>query len=169
MKKSIGLFIVGLIVFILIGVMLFVVTTYIQNDFIRSFQLRENGVTQEKFEINGLNLKPGDKREYELRYACVGGGNYDLTFDFDPKTLGGMENFLVVEVESPDSKISRPLTDLLQDENSIELTISLNARLEESVYLRIIMPVEVGNEAQRTTTSFYVQMTAKHHSEEFGN
>ncbi len=169
MKKSIFLLIIGLIVLIFVGLMLFVVITFTQNDFSKTIRLQENGVTQEKFEIDGLNLKPGDNREYELKYSCVGGGLYDLTFEFNSKALGGMEKYIVVEVEDSNRKVSLPLNTLFEKGNPIEITINLNEKLEETVYLRFIMPVEVGNEAQGTTTSFWVQMTAKHHSEEFLN
>ncbi len=162
MKKSISMLIIGLVMLTLIGLMLFVVITATQNDFSRSFRLQENGITQEKLEIDGLDLKPGDSREYELIYLCDGGGNYDLTFDFELVTSGGMEQFVVVEVEYANRKVTVPLADLFQEENSIELTLHLTTDVEEKVYLRFAMPQDVGNEAQRTTVDFWVQMTAKH-------
>lgn len=166
MKKSILLLVIGLIVLVLIGLMLFVVITYTQRDFSKNIRLHKHGVTQEQFQIDGLDLKPGENREYELKYSCVGGGLYDLTFEGDSKHLGGMEQYIVVEVESSNRKVSLPLKNLLMDGIPIELTIDLNEKLNETVYLRFIMPAEVGNEAQGTTTSFWIQMIAQHHSEE---
>ncbi len=165
MKKSISILILSLAVLVFVGMMLFVVTSTLQNEFVRSIRLQANGITQEKMEITGLNLKPGDTREYELNYSCSGGGSYDLSFVFNSAGEGGMEKFIVVEVENGDRKVTVPFSDLLKDDNGIELTLRLDEKLKDTVYMRFSMPREVGNEAQGLTADFCVVMTAKHSEE----
>lgn len=167
MKKSISILILSLCVLILIGMMIFIVFSSIQNEFVRSIRLQANGITQEKMEITGLDLKPGDTREYELNYSCSYGGSYDLSFVFKSAKEGGMERFLVVEVENGDRKVTVPFSDLLKDDNGIELTLRLDEKLKDTVYMRFIMPTEVGNEAQGLSADFYVVLTATHSEEGF--
>lgn len=167
MKKSIGILILGLSVLLLTGLIMFVVITSLQNEFVKSIRLQENGITEEKMEITGLNLKPGDQREYELTYSCSGGGTYDLAFVFKTTKAGGMEQYIVVELECGDRKVTVPFAEILEDERGIETTLYLDEKKEDVVYLRFRMPVEVGNEAQGTTTDFQVIMTAKHSKEEY--
>ncbi len=167
MKKSISIFILGLGVLILTGLIMFVVITSLQNEFVRSIRLQAGGITQEKMEITGLNLKPGDMREYELNYSCSGGGKYDLTYVFKPTKTGGLEPYIVVEIENGDRKVTVPLSKLLEADNKIEFTLYLDEKLKDTVFLRLKMPVEVGNEAQGTVTDFLVLMTAKHSEEEY--
>ena len=124
-------------------------------------QLKTNGVTSETIEFEGLQMLPGQSREYTLTVEASEAGLYELNFDF----IGDGETVLVKYVSvalycGEENVKELALQDALQGE---PLTITKWIETSEPIDLtiRYTMKEDAKNDAQGTTADFEVKLTAQ--------
>lgn len=107
-----------------------------------------------KTELSGFY--PGSEKEYCILMQGVSASSYLITLVFkNDEEVGGLENYIAVKIIAGEKTVEKPLTELLEGS-----PIELGAHSNE---LKIVyaMPENVGNEAQGTQATFYIELSAK--------
>lgn len=115
-----------------------------------------NGETSKSLKAELAGFYPGCEREYSIVLKGDLSDDYYVELDFrSDSESGGLESYLVVTIKTDSVTIERQLRDLL-DNGKIELGKNAN-----EITIIYAMPGDVGNEAQGTSATFYVDVSAK--------
>ena len=148
------------VILLLSGVAILTMVLWTTNDgFVRDISLKENGTTRESLEISANGLKPGDVREYTINIKGKSSGTYALNFDFVEVNSGALKNYVDVSLQYGDQTYNYKLCELLEGK-----PVSFNCRIGGgTTVIKVIysMSQDTGNEAQRTSTDFTVNLTAE--------
>ena len=164
MKNSrLNMILVAIGVLTLMSIMLMLLIDYADRSFENDITVSENGITESVIPVRDLYLTPGDSREYHVNLFCKASGGYDIFLDFEEIQDGGMKRFVNVEVLANGERVYLgPLDELLDDEEKIvELNGELKAKDAYVLTFRYAMPLDIGNEAQRTSAKFDVCVKVK--------
>ena len=127
-----------------------------------SITVDANGVTETLIPVRDLTLTPGVKKEYDVNLICQATGSYFIHVDFQEKDDGGMKEFVDVRVEFDGEQVfDGKLTELIDEGVVIEGEGELHSEEPFEVHFYYEMPVEVGNEAQGTYSTFDVHILIK--------
>ena len=148
-------------VMLLVGVTIWtVVLLTTDNEFVKDITLKEKDVTRESLEFSANGLKPGDVREYTINLKGKSAGNYTLNLDFVEVDDGALKNYVDVALQYGDKSYTYKLSDLLDGK-----AVSFNCRIgiSSATVIKVIysMPTDTGNEAQKATCDFRVNLTAE--------
>lgn len=156
--KSINLLMVALLVSsILLACMIFYITGE-ETKLSQTITVSVDGVVNETLIVDDLEINPGEKREWNIFLKSHVGGKFKTLVSFEEIADNGLKQFVNVEISFNEQAVyDGTLTDLLSGS-----TVSFNNELDNSNsnVLKIIfkMPVETGNEAQKTTADFHVKV-----------
>ena len=148
------------VVLLLVGVAILTTVLLATNDeFVKDVSLKENDITRESLEFSANGLNPGDVREYTINLKGKSAGTYALSFDFVEVGNGALKNFVDVALQYGDKTFNYKLAELLDGK-----PVSFNCRIGGgTTVIKVIysMSQDTGNEAQRTSTDFTVNLTAE--------
>lgn len=139
----------GALGIIVMAVSFFVLQETVGVDLESSIKINDVGVTEKEISIVGLDLLPGENKEYGINLLEGDSLSFDITFGFDPKGNDTLKEYLNVEVTIGDISITKTMTEAF-DEGFIFRGINE----EEKIVINYFMPENVGNEAQNKEISF---------------
>ena len=114
----------------------------------------------ESIVFEDLNMAPGKSTEYTISLTNDVTGDCALSFSFEELEDSPLKQYVYATVEiNGESVCDELLADLL-DGHEITTDITLHRSEPTTVTVRYSMPVEIGNEAQNTTASFQINLTA---------
>ena len=127
-----------------------------------SIDVRENGVTETVIPVRDLILSPGVSKEYHVDLICDATGSFFITLEYEESFDGGMKHFVNTTILSNDTVIfNGPLTDLIDKKIPIEFEEVIDESDPVVITFIYTMPVEIGNEAQRTSSEFDIHVEIK--------
>ena len=157
--KSFYILIVAVLLLSIMAMMLIVFLHRADENFEGSIMVNENGITETLIPVRDLTLVPGTTKEYDINLICEATGSYFIHVDLEESRDGGMKEFVDVLVEFDGVRVYEgKLTELLDEGKVIETVGELHASEPLIVTLRYSMSVEVGNEAQGTSSDFDVHV-----------
>ena len=130
------------------AVSFFVLQETVGVDLESSIQINDVGVTEKEISIVGLDLLPGENKEYVINLLEGDSGFFDITFGFDPKGNDTLKEYLNVEITIGDISITKTMTEAFDQDFIFS---GVNA---EKIVINYFMPENVGNEAQNKEISF---------------
>ena len=148
------------VVLLLVGVAIWtVVLLTTNNEFVKDITLNEKDITHETLEFSAGGLKPGDVREYKINLKGKSAGIYTLKLDFVETDNGALKNYVDVALQYGGKSFTYKLSELLEGKTvSFECHIGTKATVIELIYS---IPQDIGNEAQKATCDFKVNLTAE--------
>ena len=152
---------IATVVLLLVGVAILTVALLTNNnEYVKDITLKGNDVTRESLEFSAGGLKPGDVKEYTINLKGKSAGNYTLNFDFVEMDDGALKNYVDVALQYGGKSYTYKLSELLDGK-----TVSFNCRVgvSNATVIKVIysMPLSAGNEAQKATCDFRVNLTAE--------
>ncbi len=120
--------------------------------------LDENGKIA--FEVELIDIVPGDEKVYTIHMETTAGGDYKVKFDFEETGDISLAPFIDIELRSDDKVLARAkLSDCLAgDDITVPVTIKAGAADIDIAY---IMDIEVGDEAQNKICDFIFTVSAE--------
>jgi len=161
MRRVVSVLFVALVSVMVTGVTLvYYLQSNPQENFERNVTLESEGVTEETFEFSALDLKPGDVIEYKINLNNATEDLYEVSLVFTEEKDGGLKEYVDVELQCGNRKVSKKLKALFEDSNPVKFDCKVGSGEIPVVYVRYIMQESVGNEAQDATADFKIVLTA---------
>ena len=157
-KRSVSIFVVAMILTSLISVCLLCFIKEEVSSISETVVVSVDGKAEKTLTVEQLSIYPGERRECIVFLKSELSGDYKATIDFEEKDNGGLKDFIDVEIYIGDEMVyNGNLIGLLSGRR---VAFNLNLDNENTNQLKIvyIMDVNVGNNAQKTTASFYVKL-----------
>lgn len=152
----------ALVVSIVTGVFIIVIFLHKreQGESIMEIELSADGVTQESLNVDGLTLTPGKSVEYTL--SLLGGvGEYTFDFSVEQTAFSNMQAFVNVYFFVDDECKAQVGLDKLYAGESVSLTHTFLLDEPTEIVIRYEMPSTTGDEAQGTSATFCLVLTAQ--------
>ncbi len=131
-----------------------------QGESIFEIELSANGVTQETLEMNDLKLTPGKSEEYTI--SLLGGvGEYTLGFAMEQTAFSNMQAFVNVLFFVDGECVAQAGLAELFDGKEVSLTHTFSLDEPTEIIIRYEMPLSIGDEAQGTSATFCLVLTAQ--------
>lgn len=147
---------------VLLSIMAFILIAYIfraDQKFEGSIMVKENGITETLIPVRDLVLSPGVEKDYDVKLICDATGTYDVYLNFVEVEDGGMKEFVLVAVELDGKQVYEgSLTELIDEGVTIETVCELKSNDPVDVTFKYTMPLDTGNEAQGTFSTFDVHV-----------
>ena len=152
----------ALVVSIVTGVFIVVVFLHKreQGESIMEIELSTEGVTQETLEIDGLTLAPGKDVEYTLS-LLDGVGEYTFGFSVEQTAFSNMQAFVNVSFFIDGECKAEIGLDKLYAGDTVSFVHTLLLDSPTDIVVRYEMPSTVGDEAQGTSATFCLVLTAQ--------
>ena len=120
--------------------------------------LVRDGVNEVELVVDDLQLTPGATKQYNVVLKSKETGNYTLDIIYVETVDGGMKQFVDVQIFYGEQIIyDGTLTDLLGGREILQ-ELALESGVLYDLTFVYSMSDEVGNEAQKTTTSFDINV-----------
>lgn len=149
---------IALAVTILLGIVLVALLLSTNDKLVKNIKLKENDIVQKNLEFVANGIHPGDPpKEYTLNITSKNAGDYDIVFDFIEEKNGQLKNFIDVTLEYEGTSYTYKLAELL-DGQTVQFTCHVSNE-PAIIFVRFVMPEEVGNEAQGTSADFFASLT----------
>ncbi|MBO5327413.1 MAG: hypothetical protein J6A84_04770 [Clostridia bacterium] len=161
-NRNKNIMIVALLLLAAMAVILGVFLWQAKQNFPENIKVREDGVTEGILAVRDLRLHPAESREYSVDLFCEASGSYYISLDYEEKKNGGMKSFVDVTVKFGDSVVYEGnLATLMDADIQLQFLGELHATDPTTISICYEMPIEVGNEAQRTYADFDVHFEIK--------
>ena len=139
---------VGLLVYI------FVIKQNVLDDVI----IVRDGVNEVELVVDDLELVPGTVKKYDIVMKAKDSGNYALSIIYNETLDGGMKPFVDVQILYGEEEIYNGSLSYLISGKEVLKEMSFDRGRMYKVTFIYSMSESVGNEAQRTTTSFDINV-----------
>ena len=154
--------IVGMLLLVALSITIIVFLHDAHTEFPDRITVEAEGVTEKILNVRDLKLMPTEKKEYSVSFFCAASGRYSFDVEYVEKKDGGLKDHVIVDVLLDDKAVySGPLSELLDE----DVTINFEGTLEDEVPLTVSfiyeMPRHVGNEAQGTWSDFDIKFAVK--------
>lgn len=123
--------------------------------------LSTEGVTQERLEFEALSLSPGQSREYTVNVSGGMDCPYAISLAFTQTAESTMRDFVNVKVYANGELLADSSLASLFAGETIALSHTFGKDETLGITVRYEMPESVGDEAQGTSASFDLVMTAR--------
>ena len=110
--------------------------------------------------ITGLDLVPGDSREYAVRLKSSSLHSCTLSMRFVDGEGNTLKNFVRVKILSGDVVVCDELLADVFESGAITLPVDFGSKKNTELKIVYYLPLEVGNEAKNAVASFEVRFTA---------
>ena len=161
-NRSINMLIVGLLLLGIMAVILSVFLWKAKEEFPEKITVDESGITETIWKVRDLKLNPSESKEYSVNLVCEASGSYYITLDYEETRDGGMKGFVNVTVNVDSEAVYKgSLSELLDNEITIDFEEELYATDPVVITIRYSMPYEIGNEAQGTYSDFDINLKIK--------
>ncbi len=150
-----------LILIVIINVMTIILCAYYLKINAHS-DLRENvevvidGNSAETFKANISGLYPGKTLDYKININDKKASDYEIKLKFHKDDGGLLKDFIIVDIKANNVSIQKKLSELF---NGDALIIGENIT---TINISYTMPKDVGNESQKTSVSFYIDLLAEY-------
>lgn len=158
-KKLTYVLILSLTVLTAVGIVLGVQIQNNHNEFEKSITLTESGETKETLEINISGLYPGKRAEYTIRLG--GNGSFAVSLKFNSGNDVALAQYLNMEIELDGKLLDDGTLSEFLDGEALVFDCETNSKNPAKLVIRYTMPLDVGNEAQKTVADFKIDLTAK--------
>lgn len=120
--------------------------------------VERDGVTEIELVVDDLQLTPGAVKTYDVVLKSKDKGDYILDIFYNETVDGGMKDFVDVQIIYADEVIyDGTLTDLIGGREVMHPLTMERGMIYELTFV-YSMPDTIGNEAQKTTTSFDISV-----------
>lgn len=156
--RSFYILVTAILILCVMALMLIVFLNWADEEFEDSIMVEEKGVTETLIPVRDLTLTPGAKKEYHVNLICEATGVYFIHLDYQETHDGGLKEFVKVEIELGGELIYEGGLSELLDGLVIETEGELVADDPIVATFRYEMPLEIGNEAQGTSSDFDIHI-----------
>ena len=126
----------------------------LQKNVLDEVVIKRDEVTEVELVVDDLQITPGAKKDYNVVLKAKDTGNYQLSILYDETVNGGMKDFVDVKIYYAGELIYNGTLTELVDGYEIVKNISIERGVLYDLTFEYSMSDTVGNEAQKTTTSF---------------
>lgn len=121
--------------------------------------MKTDGVTHEVFEVKTLSLFPSDEKTFSISVKSDIAGKFSVSLSFEEIYDGGMKNFVLVEISSDGKSVYDGTLSELLNGKTVNFDENLS-KTQKTIEIKYNMPLDVGDEAQNTSTKFNVHFEA---------
>ena len=159
-KTTRNILIFTLVIFVLIGITLFLYLKEARADYHKEVAIEVNGTTTVETDMEGINLLPGQESEYAIDLRFSLGGDYSLTVDFSEIRSGGLEDLFDVELSCDGTVVKNKLSAMLKGDSSITFDRTVKDHETKKIIVRYTLPESVGNEVQNSFADLKIGIVA---------
>ncbi len=120
-----------------------------------------DGDTRETLGVSLTGFYPGRKQEYTLNLVYNVKEEYETTLIFEKTDGGSLENYIKTEIEVAGEQIDSGLLETYLGGETVSFSHRPASSKPVKVVIRYTMPLDVGNEAQKTSVDFNILFTTK--------
>lgn len=158
-KRSSDVLLVALCLLAIVSSLLVMFIGNTHEEFEQNITVNQDGQTDSVVAIRNLTLNPNESKQYSVNLVCDLSGSYIVDIDFIEIDDGGMKQYVQTVVRRDGIIIfSGGLDELLNTDKILSFESVLNGRNPVVLTFEYIMPYEVGNDAQGTTSDFDVNI-----------
>ncbi len=127
--------------------------------FKKQIVIESEGVTVDNMQIERLCLHPGDSVDYKVILKSKVSGGYSVTIDFDEIEDGGLKNFIIISIKDGETLVYNKGLDEALSGDDVVFECDIKANEDYVLDIKYLMPIESGNDAMNTRTSFNIEFT----------
>lgn len=157
-KKLMQIGVIVLSIMILIGIAL---SIYLHTASKRKniININIDGNETKNVEFKNLSMVPGEKIEYIINLKSEVVKECKVTLRFQEIEEQNLKNYVYVQIETNDEKISEQLLKNLLEDKEIVIPVDFTKEKKKEIKISYYLPEEVGNEAQNAEASFELLIT----------
>ena len=117
-----------------------------------------DGVAEKTLTVDGLEIYPGETRECIVFLKSELSGGFDATLTFEEFEDDGLKSFIDVKVFISNAQVYEGTLEDLLSCKSVTFRVNLDNVTATQLKIQYLMDVNVGDDAQGATASFYVNL-----------
>ena len=118
-----------------------------------------DGVAEKTLTVDGLEIYPGEKRECIVFLKSELTGSFDATLTFEEfGNDNALKPYVDVKVFVSNAQVYEGALEELLSSGEINFSVNLDNTTAKQLKIQYLMDVNVGNDAQDATASFYVKL-----------